>query len=47
MSDNAYSLSLGNTPLTRLDRISSLVNANVYIKQERVNPAGSVKDRVA
>jgi cysteine synthase A len=23
------------------------VNANVYVKQERVNPAGSVKDRIA
>ena len=47
MSDNAYVSSLGHTPLTRLDRISKLVNADVYVKQERVNPAGSVKDRIA
>ncbi|MBQ1925737.1 MAG: cysteine synthase A [Proteobacteria bacterium] len=47
MEKNSYISSLGNTPLTRLERISALVNANVYAKQERCNPSGSVKDRVA
>lgn len=47
MSDNSFFQGLGNTPLTRLERISSIVGANVYVKQERSNPAGSVKDRVA
>ena len=47
MSDNSYVASLGNTPLTRLVRISKLVGADVYVKQERTNPAGSVKDRIA
>lgn len=47
MEHNSYIASLGNTPLTRLERISALVGANVYAKQERCNPSGSVKDRVA
>ncbi|MBR4985634.1 MAG: cysteine synthase A [Proteobacteria bacterium] len=47
MKNNSYISSLGNTPLTRLERISSLVGANVYAKQERCNPSGSVKDRIA
>lgn len=44
---NGFVSSIGSTPLTRLDRISAMVGANVYAKQERTNPAGSVKDRVA
>lgn len=44
---NSFIDALGKTPLTRLDRISQLVNADVFVKQERCNPAGSIKDRVA
>ena len=47
MQKTSFVTSIGNTPLTRLDRISALVGANVFIKQERSNPAGSVKDRIA
>ena len=47
MSNNSYVLSLGKTPLTRLERISSIVGADVFVKQERTNPSGSVKDRIA
>ncbi|MDD3656603.1 MAG: cysteine synthase A [Atribacterota bacterium] len=35
---------IGNTPLLRLEKISS---GNVYAKAEFLNPGGSIKDRVA
>lgn len=41
---------VGNTPLLKLNRYSSKVgvsNANIFAKLEYLNPAGSVKDRVA
>ncbi len=47
MIETGYISSLGKTPLTRLERISSLCECDVYVKQERCNPSGSVKDRVA
>lgn len=47
LEQSGYFLSLGKTPLTRLERISAKVGADVYVKQERCNPSGSVKDRVA
>lgn len=47
MDKSGYIQSLGKTPLTRLDRISEICNCDVYVKQERCNPSGSVKDRVA
>jgi cysteine synthase A len=34
---------VGNTPIIRLSRISK----NVYAKVERLNPTGSIKDRIA
>ena len=37
----------GHTPLVRLRRLSAGKKAEVLVKLERVNPAGSVKDRVA
>lgn len=43
----SYLSSLGNTPLTHLKRLSELAGAQIYVKQERCNPSGSVKDRVA
>ncbi len=35
----------GNTPLVKLDKLSELVEAEVYAKVEGVNPTGSFKDR--
>lgn len=45
--NNTYISSVGRTPLTKLGRISALVGAEVFAKQERCNPSGSVKDRIA
>jgi len=36
--------SIGNTPLIRLNKLSS---GNVFVKAEFLNPGGSIKDRVA
>ncbi|WP_024793939.1 pyridoxal-phosphate dependent enzyme [Tomitella biformata] len=38
---------IGNTPLIRLDRLFQGSPAQVLVKWERMNPAGSAKDRVA
>lgn len=38
---------IGNTPLVRLDKIDACLSARVFAKVEGVNPAGSIKDRVA
>ncbi|QRG69316.1 cysteine synthase A [Brevibacillus choshinensis] len=38
---------IGNTPLVRLSRIVPSGAANVYVKLEKLNPSGSVKDRAA
>jgi cysteine synthase A len=38
---------VGNTPLVRLGKLSSLLGCEVYGKAEFLNPGGSVKDRVA
>lgn len=38
---------VGNTPLLRLNKVTEGVNAEVLIKLESFNPAGSVKDRIA
>lgn len=37
---------VGNTPIIQLDDLSQK-NTNIYIKLEKFNPAGSVKDRIA
>jgi cystathionine beta-synthase len=37
---------IGNTPLVRLGRIASHLQATLYAKLELLNPGGSVKDRV-
>ncbi len=36
----------GNTPLVRLPRLTKGLNADVLLKLESLNPAGSVKDRI-
>ncbi len=38
---------IGNTPLIKLERVSKDLKANIYAKCEFLNPAGSIKDRVA
>src|ERR1700704_1676535 len=39
--------SIGKTPLVRLQRLTEGLKAAVYVKNEAMNPGGSVKDRVA
>ncbi|HZK01576.1 MAG TPA: pyridoxal-phosphate dependent enzyme, partial [Anaerovoracaceae bacterium] len=36
---------VGQTPVIKLHRMSGTENANIYIKLESFNPAGSIKDR--
>ncbi|MBO4317806.1 MAG: cysteine synthase A [Mailhella sp.] len=38
---------IGHTPLIKLDRISRILGANIYVKAEYRNPGGSIKDRAA
>ncbi len=38
---------IGNTPLVKLQRLVQGVNAEIWVKLEGNNPAGSVKDRAA
>lgn len=38
---------IGKTPLIRLNKISSQLNAEIVAKVESFNPGGSVKDRIA
>ena len=37
---------VGNTPLIKLNRIASGIDANIYVKCEFFNPLASVKDRI-
>lgn len=38
---------IGNTPVVRLNRLTTPQDAELYVKLERFNPSGSVKDRAA
>ena len=38
---------IGNTPIVRLNKITAGLKAEIYVKLEFLNPAGSMKDRVA
>lgn len=38
---------IGNTPLVRLNRLGRETGAAIFVKMERSNPGGSVKDRIA
>ncbi len=38
---------IGNTPMVRLNRITSDLSFNVWAKLEFMNPSGSIKDRMA
>lgn len=44
---NSITELIGNTPLLKLNRIVPEDSADVYVKLESKNPAGSVKDRIA
>ena len=46
IADNALDL-IGRTPMVRLRRIAPAGGAEVLAKMEMLNPAGSVKDRIA
>ncbi len=39
--------SIGNTPLLKLNKLSKDLNADLFAKLEFLNPAGSIKDRMA
>ncbi len=43
---NSVLEAVGNTPIIRLNSVTSDVKANLYAKLEFTNPGGSVKDRV-
>lgn len=45
--ENHLSNYIGNTPLVRLQRLTKGLSAEVWVKLEGNNPAGSVKDRAA
>lgn len=45
MKLNSILEGIGNTPVVKLNKIFN--NANVWMKLERVNPGGSIKDRIA
>ena len=45
--NHTLSDTIGNTPLVRLTRLATDVNADIFAKLEGNNPAGSVKDRPA
>jgi len=38
---------IGNTPIVRLNKLATHVDANIFVKLEYLNPGGSVKDRPA
>ncbi|MCB0274885.1 MAG: cysteine synthase A [Calditrichaeota bacterium] len=38
---------IGNTPLVKLNKLGDAFPSNIYAKMEFLNPAGSVKDRMA
>lgn len=41
------SRAIGNTPIVKLNRVSAGLKADIYCKLEYLNPAGSMKDRIA
>ncbi len=40
-------ITIGNTPLIKLERLSEPGSAEIYVKYEGANPTGSMKDRMA
>jgi cystathionine beta-synthase len=41
------SQAIGNTPIVRLNRLAAGLKSSIYCKLEYLNPAGSMKDRIA
>lgn len=46
-SSSAYEKLVGRTPLIRLDFLSEILQRNIYVKMEHLNPGGTGKDRAA
>jgi cysteine synthase A len=44
---SAYESLIGNTPLVKLPRLSRILQRDVYVKMESMNPGGTGKDRAA
>jgi len=40
-------IAIGNTPLIKLELLSELRSADMFVKYEGANPTGSMKDRMA
>jgi cystathionine beta-synthase len=38
---------IGNTPIIKLNRLGKVLNADIFVKVEALNPGGSSKDRIA
>lgn len=47
MIANNYLELIGNTPMVRINHLNPNSNVEMYVKLERFNPGGSVKDRIA
>ena len=46
-SYSSYVSLIGNTPLIKLSKLSKILNRNVMVKMECMNPGGTGKDRAA
>ena len=46
MKANNILETIGNTPHVRINRLFAERKVEVWMKQERVNPGGSIKDRI-
>lgn len=44
---SAYEALIGRTPTVKLKRLSFLLQRNIYVKMESMNPGGTGKDRAA
>jgi len=42
---SAYSALIGNTPMVKLRRLSDVLDCDVFVKMESLNPGGTGKDR--
>lgn len=43
----SYVKLIGKTPIIKLNKLSSLLRRNIYVKMECLNPGGTGKDRAA
>ena len=37
---------IGNTPIVKLNKVANMVDSEIYVKLEYMNPGGSIKDRI-